>query len=96
MREINPGCKIVGVDPEGSIMARPESLNKEPGKYWEVEGIGYDFIPTTLEHQVIDEWIKIADTEGLPMAKRLIKEEGLLCGKFNFFFNKLNRLLVYF
>ncbi|KAI4469057.1 cystathionine beta-synthase [Holotrichia oblita] len=80
MREINPSCKIIGVDPEGSIMARPESLNKTPGKFWEVEGIGYDFIPTTLDHNVIDEWVKISDKDCMPMAKRLIREEGLLCG----------------
>lgn len=81
MKEICPSCKVVGVDPEGSIMAQPESLNKEPGKYWEIEGIGYDFIPTVLDRDVIDEWIKVSDGMALPMAKRLIKEEGLLCGK---------------
>ncbi|GJQ78347.1 Cbs [Trypoxylus dichotomus] len=80
MREIIPTCRIIGVDPEGSIMARPESINKEPGKFWEVEGIGYDFIPTTLDHDAIDEWVKISDKDGLGMAKRLIREEGLLCG----------------
>ncbi|CAL4132001.1 unnamed protein product, partial [Meganyctiphanes norvegica] len=42
-----PHCKIVGVDPEGSILALPETLNKSEGQY-EVEGIGYDFIPEVL------------------------------------------------
>lgn len=43
-----PDCKIVGVDPEGSILALPEELNKSDVTTYEVEGIGYDFIPNVL------------------------------------------------
>lgn len=43
-----PDCKIVGVDPEGSILAVPEELNKTDTTTYEVEGIGYDFIPNVL------------------------------------------------
>lgn len=40
---------IVGVDPEGSILALPDELNKTTNSgFYEVEGIGYDFIPTVL------------------------------------------------
>ena len=39
---------MVGVDPIGSILAQPESLNK-PGPSYLVEGIGYDFIPEVLD-----------------------------------------------
>lgn len=46
-----------------------------------MEGIGYDFIPTVLDRSVVDKWMKINDQEALPMARRLISEEGLLCGK---------------
>lgn len=48
LKERCPSCKLVGVDPEGSILAEPESLNKSDVTYYEVEGIGYDFIPTVL------------------------------------------------
>jgi cystathionine beta-synthase len=37
---------VVGVDPYGSILAVPEELNTVTGPY-QVEGIGYDFIPGT-------------------------------------------------
>lgn len=47
---------------------------------YEVEGIGYDFVPRVLDRSLIDEWMKIGDEEGLPMARRLVKEEGFLCG----------------
>ena len=44
--------QIVGVDPEGSILAEPENLNKTDVNFYEVEGIGYDFIPTVLSRDV--------------------------------------------
>jgi len=44
--------QIVGVDPEGSILAEPEELNNTDKTQYEVEGIGYDFIPTVLDRSV--------------------------------------------
>lgn len=44
--------QIVGVDPEGSILAEPEDINKTDKTQYEVEGIGYDFIPTVLDRSV--------------------------------------------
>jgi cystathionine beta-synthase len=78
-REKLPSCKIIGIDPVGSILALPETLNGEIGTY-KVEGIGYDFIPKVLDRKVVDEWIKSEDTDSFTMARRLIKEEGMLCG----------------
>ena len=46
----------------------------------QVEGIGYDFIPTVLDHSVVDKWVKSEDKETFAFARRLIREEGLLCG----------------
>lgn len=80
LKEQCPSCKIVAADPEGSILAEPESLNKSDVSFYEMEGIGYDFIPTVLDRSNVDVWYKVNDTAALPMAKRLIKEEGLLCG----------------
>lgn len=70
-----PGVKIIGVDPVGSILAGPAEI----GAY-KVEGIGYDFIPDVLDRELVDEWIKSEDGPSFRMARRLIRQEGLLVG----------------
>ena len=75
LKEALPDVRIVGVDPVGSILAGPGPL----GTY-KVEGIGYDFIPDVLDRGLVDEWIKTEDRESFLMARRLIRQEGLLCG----------------
>ncbi|XP_039444314.1 cystathionine beta-synthase [Culex pipiens pallens] len=80
IKETNPDCVIVGADPEGSILALPDKLNESNVSFYEVEGVGYDFIPTVLDRSVVDRWIKFNDKDALPMARRLIAEEGFLCG----------------
>ncbi len=79
LKELNPNIIVVGVDPIGSILAQPEELNV-PGPSYLVEGIGYDFIPDVLDRSYVDRWYKSVDKESFLMARKLIKEEGLLCG----------------
>jgi len=80
LKEKLPDIKIVGVDPEGSILAQPEEMNETAVTGYEVEGIGYDFIPDALDRTLVDIWMKSKDKESLTMARQLIKDEGLLCG----------------
>ena len=81
LKELNPALLVVGVDPRGSILAEPDALNDERRlQSYVVEGIGYDFIPTVLDRSLVDFWVKTDDAASLIMARRLIREEGLLCG----------------
>ncbi|MBA3822019.1 MAG: cystathionine beta-synthase [Deltaproteobacteria bacterium] len=73
-REI-PGCKVIGVDPEGSILAGPSEI-----KSYKVEGIGYDFIPDVLDRRLVDRWVKSNDRDSFLMSRQLIRQEGLLVG----------------
>ena len=75
LKENLPNVKIIGVDPVGSILAGPGEISS-----YNVEGIGYDFIPDVLDRELVDEWIKSEDRESFLMARRLIRQEGLLCG----------------
>jgi len=79
LKEVFPNCKCIGVDPVGSQMAEPIELNNVKTGY-HIEGIGYDFIPNTLVRNFVDSWVKVHDKEAFDIARRLIKEEGLLVG----------------
>ena len=80
LKEKLPSCQIVAADPHGSILALPESLNSQGIGSYQVEGIGYDFVPRVLDRSVVDHWVKTSDKESVITARRLVKEEGLLCG----------------
>ena len=75
LKEEIPDIIIVGADPVGSILGGGNDV--EP---YLVEGIGYDFFPDVLDNGLVDEYVKTEDEESFLMARRLIKEEGLLCG----------------
>ena len=75
LKEEIPDIVIVGADPVGSILGGGTKV--EP---YLVEGIGYDFFPDVLDNDLVDEYVKTEDEESFIMARRLIKEEGFLCG----------------
>jgi cystathionine beta-synthase len=74
LKERNPEIKIIGADPEGSV------LSGGAPKAWKVEGIGEDYVPKTFNGQLVDEWIRISDAESFHVARSLARREGILAG----------------
>ena len=75
LKEKNPNIQIVGADPFGSVLGGGDEVYP-----YLVEGIGYDFFPDVLDNSMIDQYVKVNDQNSFTIARRLIKEEGLLCG----------------
>jgi len=75
LKEHYPHIKIIGADPEGSILGGGTEI-----KSYQVEGIGYDFFPDVLNNNLIDHYIKTNDADSFRTARQLIQEEGLLVG----------------
>ncbi|MBL8823060.1 MAG: cystathionine beta-synthase [Planctomycetia bacterium] len=74
LKEQNPDIKLIGADPDGSI------LSGSMPKSWKVEGIGEDFVPRTLDSQIVDEWICVKDADSFYAARAMARKEGLLLG----------------
>ncbi|MEI6806011.1 MAG: cysteine synthase family protein [Myxococcaceae bacterium] len=81
LREKNPKIQVIGVDPVGSLYFDLFHTGKpsQPHGYL-VEGIGEDFVPSTMDLSCMNDIIRITDDESFNMTRKLIKQEGLLCG----------------
>lgn len=84
LRERKPDIKIVGVDVAGSLLLDTWKNGKVPEnpilKTYKLEGIGEDFIPSTLDLSVCDLVVQVNDRESFLMARRIVREEGIFVG----------------
>jgi len=81
LKEQKPEVKIVGVDPVGSIYYDYWKTGKLTDAYtYKVEGIGEDFIPTTMNLDILDDCVRVNDRECFLITRDLVRREGLHCG----------------
>lgn len=71
-----PSFKAIAVEPAASPVL---SGGGEPGPH-KIQGIGADFIPDVLNVNIIDEIVTVTNEDAFETARRLAKEEGILCG----------------
>ncbi len=82
LKEHKPSCKVVAVDPIGSIVYDYFKYGKikTAPKTYKIEGIGEDFIPKNYDFSVVDDMIQVGDQESFLMTRDLLTREGLYCG----------------
>lgn len=74
LKEKNNNIKAILADPEGSTMG-----GGIEGCY-DIEGIGNNFIPSTMDMNLVDDVIKVSDKEAYDMVKLIALKEGLIVG----------------
>ncbi len=75
IKQRKPSFQAIAVEPEAS----PVLSGGSPSAHV-IQGIGAGFVPDVLESALLDGIIQVGNDESLEMARRLAKEEGILCG----------------
>jgi cysteine synthase A len=75
IKKRKPEFKAIAVEPENSSVLS----GGRPGPH-KIQGIGAGFVPEVFRMDLVDEVIKVSDENAGLLAKRLIKEEGILAG----------------
>ena len=80
-KERKPTVQIVGVDPIGSLYYNYFKSGQMTGAFpYKVEGIGEDFLPSTMNLHILDQVVQVTDKESFVTARNLVRQEGILGG----------------
>jgi cysteine synthase A len=75
LKSLKPAVRVVAVEPSAS----PMLTDGRAGPH-KIQGLGANFVPAVLNREVYDEVVHVADDAALAMARRVMREEGLLIG----------------
>ena len=75
IKQRKPGFKAIAVEPVKS----PVLSGGKPGPH-KIQGIGAGFIPEIVQRELLDEIIQVREDDACDTARRLAREEGILCG----------------
>ena len=75
LKERIPSVKGILADPEGSLIGGGSDHHD-----YDIEGIGNDFVPETMDIKLMDEAIKVSDAEAFDTVRLLAKREGIFAG----------------
>ncbi len=79
----NPSIKIIGVDAVGSVLKKYHEtgeLDKSEIKPYQIEGLGKNLIPSALDFDIVDEFVKVNDEESAYATREIALKEGIMVG----------------
>ncbi len=81
IKKRKPSFRAIAVEPVASpvITQKMQGQELKPGRH-RIQGIGAGFIPGVLNLDLVDEVVQVKDDDAQEMARRLVREEGMLCG----------------
>ena len=81
LKEQNPDLKVIGVDPVGSIYYDLFKTGRMTEAYaYSVEGIGEDFLPSTMNLDILDDVVRVTDQECYLATRDMVRREGIFGG----------------
>ncbi len=81
LKEKNEKVKAVGVDPVGSLYyGLIKEKKPSPVHPYLTEGVGEDFVPSTMDLSLVDECVQVTDQEAMTATRILATREGILVG----------------